>query len=111
MKHPNLRNLVRTLILGPNHDYEGGVSGGGIPEAKNAAVTIREALAERGLGPNCHVGKGEQMKTNPEMAVEWYAGQFLSIVDGQSWFAMNSLVNCCNKFCGALDTEEEQETI
>lgn len=47
--------------------------------------------------PNVHVG------TKPEghAAVEWYAGQILDIVDGKHWFAMNSLLNCVDKFVPA----------
>lgn len=102
MKHTDLRNLVRTLLLGPKQDYNGGVSGGHVTEALRAAETIREALAERGLGPNCHLGDaGDE---GSDRCVEWYAGQFLDIVDNKAWLAMNSLLNCCEKFCppGAL---------
>lgn len=70
------------------------VEKGHIAEAVVAAEKIRTALAERGLSAGCHEGstpKGEQV-------IEWYAGQFLDIVDHEAWFAMNSLLNAADRF-------------
>ena len=35
----------------------------------------------------------------------WYAGQLVDIVDTKSWFAMNSIINCCEKFTGIDHTK------
>jgi hypothetical protein len=45
--------------------------------------------------PNVHVGRKD---LSPEETVEWYAGQILDIVDTEKWFAVNSLINCVDKF-------------
>jgi hypothetical protein len=41
-----------------------------------------------------------------EAEVEWYAGQLLDIYDNKTWFAMNSFINCLDKFCPRKLTEE-----
>ena len=40
--------------------------------------------------------------TTPREVLEWYAGQILDIVDNDRWFAVNSLINCCDKFAPAV---------
>lgn len=60
------------------------------PESARALVEpLRKFVA-----PGVHEG------TNPtgEAVVEWYAGQLLRIVDDEKWFAMNSILNCVDKF-------------
>lgn len=57
---------------------------------------LREALRARGLGPGCHVGLPEKL-TGIKIA-EWYAGQIVDISDSQAWFAMNTLLNCREKY-------------
>lgn len=74
------------------------IESGGPSEATAAAESVesvRVLLAERGLGPNCHVGNGALVG---DAVVEWYAGQLLDIVDRKAWFAMNSLINGLDKF-------------
>lgn len=56
---------------------------------------VRAILAGRGLAANCHVGNEE---LDDEATIEWYAGQFLDLYDRQGWFAMNSFINCLDKF-------------
>ena len=58
---------------------------------------IRAMLKAKNLGPNCRVG--EKMEDGSEECVEWYAGQLLAIIDTQQLFAMNSLINCLDRFC------------
>ena len=86
-----LRDIVRRAVLN--------ISDGGIIEAISNAREVREVLKERGLEANCHQGKPSEFFTNEELTIEWYAGQLLDIVDNQSWFAMNSFINCLDKFC------------
>lgn len=75
---------------------------GGTGDAMAAADVVRAALAARGLAANCHVGvKG----LDADRTVEWYAGQFLDIVETQSWFAMNSFINCLDKFAPEASSE------
>lgn len=91
-----LRTLTRSTILI--------VERGGPDGIEETVAPLRSALAERGLAPRCHVGaeppliEGRSSLT-PDMTVEWYAGQLLDIVDKKAWFAMNSLINCVDKFC------------
>jgi hypothetical protein len=50
-----------------------------------------------------YVAPGVHEGTRPtgEAVVEWYAGQLLQIVDDQAWFAMNSILNCVDRFVPA----------
>lgn len=59
------------------------------------AEPVRVALAKRGLGANCHVGRRDM---DPAEVVEWYAGQLLDIVDNGHWIGMNGWLNCVDKF-------------
>jgi len=86
-----LRNIVRRAVLE--------VSKGGTTNAVILAEEVRTALKELGLEANCHVGKSSDFFKDEDRHVEWYAGQLLDIVDNKSWFAMNSLINCLDKFC------------
>lgn len=63
--------------------------------------TLVQPLREAGITPNVHVGKGDQMDESYEgrkMMVEWYAGSLLDCVDKGAWFAINSIINCKDKF-------------
>lgn len=86
----SLRSLLRESVVR--------VSKGDTNTAKYEAEHIREALKAKGLDSGCHVGRSD-LDSNPELVVEWYAGQFLDIVDTEAWFAMNGLINCLDKFC------------
>jgi hypothetical protein len=63
--------------------------------ASSALEPMRTALAERGQKPNCHVGK---KNLTEEEELEWYAGQGLDIIDSKAWHAVNSWINCKDKF-------------
>ena len=52
--------------------------------------------------PGVHVGN---KNIEGEQIIEWYAGQILDIIDNKAWFAMNSIINCANKFLGPEDKE------
>lgn len=79
-----LRKVVREVIEATEK--------GGPAEAKAGAERLRPLLPPG----RPHVGK-TSMK--PEEGVEWYAGEFVNIVDNELWFAMNSFINCLDKFC------------
>lgn len=85
-----LREVVRKSIIN--------VQNGDTGEAMQEAQVIREALQAKGLDKGCHVGRSD-LDSDPELVIEWYAGQFLDIVDSKAWFAMNGLINCLDKFC------------
>lgn len=59
---------------------------------------VRDEMTARGLPPMVHCGR-KDLEQHPEQMIEWYAGQLLDIVDGEGWFAMNSWLNCVDKFC------------
>lgn len=58
-------------------------------------ITRLEAL---GAVENIHVGLPPEQFTE-DMRVEWYAGQGLSMLKKEAWFAINSWINCLDKFC------------
>jgi hypothetical protein len=87
--NPDFRTRLRT-ILQP-------VEMGGVGNAQSAYVKVKKLLEEEGLGADCYLGA--DMIEGGEICVRWYAGQFLTIVDKQSWFAMNSFFNCLDRFC------------
>lgn len=88
----DLRTTVRECIA--NLDR------GGVNSAPAIVEPIRKALAERGLGPDCHVGV---VGMGPDRALEWYAGQILSVVDQEAWYAVNSLINTVDRFAGPAE--------
>lgn len=63
----------------------------------NCFPEIIERLKAAGAVKNIHVGKNTPF-TDDE-GVEWYAGQILDILEGKQLFAVNSLINCLDKFC------------
>lgn len=75
------------------------VDKGGVDTAANVSADIRELLADRGLESGCHLGRMDLDGSIDQ--VEWYAGQFLDIVDNGAWFAMNSFCNCMDRFAPA----------
>ncbi len=66
---------------------------GGVSSVKRIVEPLR-GLVE----PNVHLGRND---LNPDECVEWYAGQLLDIVDTEKWFAVNSWLNCVDKFAPA----------
>lgn len=47
-----------------------------------------------------HCEDGEREMTRRE-TLEWYGGAILGIIEQRAWFAVNSWLNCCEKFTGA----------
>ena len=80
-----LRELMRDVIHKVNVGDEA--------VAKQQAELVRAMLAEHGLSAGCMLGF--EMDAGDDTCVVWYAGQFLSIVDKGSWFAMNTLIKFC----------------
>jgi hypothetical protein len=76
--------------------------------AKGSASTIHhdiQPLYDLGLKANMHVGESEKFKElegtdqGRLMTLEWYAGSIIDIVENKSYFAVNSWLNCIDKFC------------
>lgn len=69
-----------------------------------AGTDTARALATRmraaGVIRNLHVGL---QPLGARQTLEWYAGQFLEIVETGAWFAMNSWLNCVDKFAPTLE--------
>jgi len=61
-------------------------------DAIDVVAPLREFVA-----PGIHVGN---TGIEGEAIIEWYAGQILDIVDSKAWYAMNSILNCADKFLG-----------
>lgn len=84
----NLRTCVRAVIAALDRVGPG--------DADAIVAPLREYVQ-----PGIHVGRTDLAG---DEAVEWYAGQILAVVDGKAWFAVNSLINCVDKFCPAVPT-------
>lgn len=75
-----LTKLIRTQIL-----Y---LEAGDIDRADS----VIEALKAGGLISGQHIG------LSPLGVIEWYGGQIISILENKTWYAVNSLINCVDKF-------------
>ena len=65
---------------------------------------VRQTFEKAGIVEGAYVG---EKNFTPRTIMLWYAGQFMNIVTNQSWFAVNSIINCCEKFTvDALDPEK-----
>lgn len=64
---------------------------------ENSIEECIKPLLEIGIKPNVHVGLKEE-EFNNLTRIEWYAGQIINIVNKKSWFAVNSWLNCVDKF-------------
>ena len=85
MTNKELAELIRAVALVIDNSNE---------------VTIQDAiepLKNVGIYANMHVGTPQEHFT-PRMVLEWYAGSIIDIVEKQSWFAVNSWINCCDRF-------------
>lgn len=63
------------------------------------AEKLAAMLKARGVKRGVHVGKKDM---TPREILEWYIGQFLDIVETESWISMNSWLNCVDKFAPEL---------
>jgi hypothetical protein len=90
------RCVLRTCVENLKQDNR-------IAHAAPLVLPLREALAERGLGPDCYVGMEvggvDWSKASAMRITEWYAGQVLAVVDRESWESINTICNLLNKFC------------
>ncbi|WP_182006318.1 hypothetical protein [Priestia aryabhattai] len=50
-------------------------------------------LESRGIVENMYVGQPKEFFSTDEEIAEWYLGQYINIINQESWFAMNSLIN------------------
>jgi hypothetical protein len=68
------------------------VRDGGISNAQGMAMVLKENgyIADEFVG---YDGEFTEEKT-----LRWYLGSGISIVDNEAWFAMNSWLNCIEKF-------------
>lgn len=61
----------------------------------NTIDSVVQRLLEAGAVRDIHVGKES---FSPEETVEWYAGQIIDVLESGQLFAVNSLINCVDKF-------------
>jgi len=78
--HTAVRKAIKTL------------DSGGTETVKTALTLLHKGGAVR----NIHVGF---TNFTPVQTMEWYAGQIVDILESESWFAVNSLINLLEKFC------------
>lgn len=91
-------NRIEELKSVVNGFYNNLVTGG-VGELKNAV----DCLTAHGCIDDQHTGKGEEMKSDTEeartMTIEWYCGQLINMYNNNALFAINSWLNCKEKFC------------
>lgn len=63
------------------------------------AIDLVQPLRDAGIEPNMKVGLEQEAYEEGRTRMEWYAGQILDVVDSKSWLAVNSIVNCVDRFC------------
>ena len=91
-----LRSILRKAVLAiADTDVDG---------SQFHVNAVRLALQERGLEAGCHVGRPDLGK-GTDLCVEWYAGQLVDIFDNESYFAVNSFINCLDIFCPEIAPE------
>jgi len=92
----SLRNILRRAVLAiADTDVDG---------SQSHVNEVRLALQERGLEAGCHVGN-PGLGTGTDLCVEWYAGQLVEIFNNESYFAVNSFINCLDLFCPEIAPE------
>ncbi len=85
----NLRELVRTAAKQ--------LENGSTNSAAEIMAPVEAELKRRGLGDDPHCGRHD-LDEDPEATLEWYAGQGVAIIKQKSWFAVNSWLNCVDRF-------------
>jgi hypothetical protein len=72
------------------------------PDRAKAAI---QPLKNAGLTSGLHMRKG----LNARETLEWYAGQIIDVIDTESWFAVNSIIQCVDEFAPVLTSEREMK--
>lgn len=68
-----------------------------IENSEAQVPVVIQNLTNAGVVAGCHCNTGRTL--NKRETLEWYAGQILKIAsDKSSWFAMNTIINCLDKF-------------
>lgn len=63
----------------------------------NNVSLLIQPIRDFGIESNVHLGRKDMLPKSLE-ELEWFAGQLLDIVEHKSWFAVNSWINCVDKF-------------
>jgi hypothetical protein len=84
MSDEELTGLVRAVV--------GRIDKGGPENIGMAIKPLRDA------GITCGPFRGEMAKVSPRHGLLWYAGEIIGIVEEEAWFAVNSWINCADKF-------------
>lgn len=71
----------------------------GVADAKRVAEEITPLLMSFGYGPRCLVGdpRFQEKNVDQKLINFWFIGQFLEIVQRESWWAMNSYLNSLDR--------------
>lgn len=86
----SLRSILRKAVLA--------IADTDVAGSQDHVNEVRLALQERGLEAGCHVGN-PGLAPGTDLCVEWYAGQLVEIFNNESYFAVNSFINCLDIFC------------
>ena len=78
------RTVIRSIVDDLNT--------GGIDIVPQSIQRLHDAGAIKGI----HVGNNS---IQGEEILEWYAGQILEILENGDLWAVNSIINCLDKFC------------
>jgi hypothetical protein len=69
---------------------------------------VIEALKAAGAVRNECMGM--RMTDGDDTCVRWYAGQALDVLEARAFFAVNSLLNCLDRFCPTVAPECKSRT-
>lgn len=70
------------------------LSGCGAASIPAFLAELQEIGAVRGV----HEGRTD-MHSGDDDCVAWYAGQLVDVLENRALFAVNSIINCVDKFC------------
>lgn len=89
-KIDGLREIVRSVIEAIDRAQPG----------VSAEIAI-EPLIRAGITAGCgrvHFADGKKHADGSYEALHWFAGEIVDVVQSRSWFAVNSLINCVDRF-------------
>ena len=63
-----------------------------------SVLGVLSDLASIGAVRNVHLDTAGNRTLTEDETVDWYAGQIVDVLESEAYFAVNSLINCLDKF-------------
>lgn len=77
------------------------------------AVSAIKPLLDLGVTAGCgrrYFADGQEHADETSEALTWYAGEIVDVIESKSWFAVNSLIGCVDRFAPRIaDTRKEKK--